>query len=433
MKHLTTLLASIAVALATNTSPAAADERPMNVLFIAVDDLKPAIGAFGDGFAVTPNLDQLSMRGVAFTNAHCQQAVCAPSRVSLLTGLRPDITKVWNLKTEMRDHLPDVVTLPQRFKLAGYQSIGMGKIFDHRSAGGFNSMDAVSWSEPFINIRSPAGEFFGFQDPDVVEQVRERKAHPDFPKRGYHERARFVFPERRPPTDRADVPDEAYHDGAMTEVAKERLDGFAQSEEPFFLAVGFYKPHLPFNAPEKYWAIYDRDAIELAAFQEAPEGAPDYVTQPGWELRSGYNTPREGPIPEEMQYDLIHGYYATVSYIDAQVGELMAHLDETGLADNTIVVLWGDHGFHLGDHAMWCKHSNFEQATRSPLIFVDPRHDPVGPNASPVEFLDIYPTLLEMTGLSPMGDMHGHSLVPIVQGEADRVKEVAVSQYPRGG
>lgn len=435
------LAAALAASVLTTPAPlasAAPPERP-NVLFIAVDDLKPAIGVFGDPMAVTPNIDALAARGTVFLNAHCQQAVCAPSRVSLLTGLRPDTTEVWDLKTEMRAALPDVVTLPQAFKNAGYASVGMGKIFDPRSAGGRKSMDAISWSEPFVHVNAPADETYSYRDPAVIARIEQVRASTEMP-RGYNKQLELIFPEGKPSVDAADVSDETYFDGAMTEVAKERLSGFADSGESFFLAVGFKKPHLPFNAPQIYWDLHDRAAFPLPSVTTAPEGAPDFATQPGWELRSNYDAPAEGPISEDQQRELIHGYYAATSYIDAQVGELMETLDAEGLADNTIVVLWGDHGWHLGDHAMWCKHTNYEQATRSPLLFVVPGIDaPPATNASPVEFVDVYPTLLDLAGIpldeshGHSGDLHGTSLRPILTSSADRVKDVAVSQYPRGG
>jgi arylsulfatase A-like enzyme len=435
MKRLLKQTLTATAAVLTLARPGfAADASQPNVLFIAVDDLKPNIGAFGDELARTPHLDRLADRGTAFVNAHCQQAVCAPSRVSLLLGLRPDTTRIWDLKTHFRPILPDVVTLPERFKQAGYASVGMGKIYDPRSAGGRISMDRESWSEDFIRVGSPADETFSYLDPEVVQHITDLRAAGEL-RGGYHQQLKTAFPEGRPATERADVADEAYHDGAMTEVAKQRLGGFARSGEPFFLAVGYKKPHLPFNAPAKYWDLYDPHHFQLAAFTQAPQGAPQWATQPGWELRNHYEAPKEGPISEAMQRDLIHGYYACTSYIDAQVGELLAKLDETGLAENTLVVLWGDHGFHLGDHDMWCKHSNFEQATRSPLIIFDPRIEhATNRNASPVEFVDIYPTLLDLAGLEPApgSELHGTSLKPILTGAADRVKDVAVSQYPRG-
>ena len=431
-------LAVLTALTALPSSPASAAEpdRP-NVLFIAVDDLKPLIGAFGDGHAVTPNMDRLAARGTAFLNAHCQQAVCAPSRVSLLLGLRPDTTRVWDLKTQFRPILPDVVTLPQAFKNAGYDAVGMGKIYDPRSAGGRKSMDRVSWSEPFVHVEAPAAATFSYRDPETVAHVEQMKAAGGLPK-GYDKQLKAIFPDGKPAVDRADVPDNAYADGAMTDAAIERLIGYApggdRAGKPFFLAVGFKKPHLPFNAPEKYWSMYDRATLPVAEVTDAPVGAPEWAPQPGWELRSNYDAPKKGPIAMDQQRELIHGYYAATSYIDAQVGRLLDTLDVNGLSDNTVIVLWGDHGWHLGDHDIWCKHTNYEQATRSPLIVAAPGvGTPGGMSRAPVELVDVYPTLLDLAGLASAGELHGVSLRPILEDDQATVKDVAVSQYPRGG
>ena len=422
---------------AAEPSPAAADPDRLNVLFIAVDDLKPAIGAFGDPHAVTPHLDALARRGTVFLNAHCQQAVCAPSRVSLLTGLRPDTTRVRDLQTRFRDHLPDVVTLPQRFKQAGYHSVGIGKIFDHRSVEDRATMDAVSWSEPYLEAPSPADETFGYRNPQTIERIAQRRRQlaplPD----DWVAQVKAVFaPHGMPPTDRADVPDDAYGDGAMTDVAVEQLQQLAQRDQPFFFAVGYHKPHLPFNAPEKYWALHDPADLPLAQQSEGPLGAPDYAPQHGWELRAMYAAPKEGPIPVDQQRQLVHGYYAAISYVDAQIGRLLQQLDDLQLAGSTLVVVWGDHGWHLGDHGMWCKHTNYEQATRSPLLIYTPAFDHAGGRVSaPVEFVDLYPTLLDLAGVEPTSDpalsLAGLTLRPLLNDPEAEVKTVAVSQFPR--
>ena len=429
--------ASLAVSAIAPAHATAAEAAPPNVLFIAVDDLKPLIKAFGDDHAVTPHMDRLAARGTAFLNAHCQQAVCGPSRVSLLLGQRPDTTRVWDLKTRFRDYQPDVVTLPQAFKNAGYDAVGMGKIYDPRSTDGRGTMDKASWSGRYVKVDSPADATFSYRNPETVAQVEAMKASGDLPK-GYDKQLKAVFPDGKPSVDRADVPDNAYEDGAMTDIAVQRLADYAaggkDADTPFFLAVGFKKPHLPFNAPEKYWQLYDRAALPVAEVTSAPEGAPEWAPQPGWELRSSYDAPKKGPIPMEKQRELIHGYYAATSYIDAQVGRLLDALDESGLAENTVIVLWGDHGWHLGDHDIWCKHTNFEQATRSPLIVVAPGVGaPGGVSHAPVELLDIYPTLLDLAGVAPEGGLHGLSLRPILSDADASVKDVAVSQYPRGG
>ena len=368
----------------------------VNVLFIAVDDLKPILGCYGDEQVKTPNIDALAAAGVIFTNNHCQQAVCAPSRASLLTGLRPDRTRVWDLKTQIRDMNPDILTLPQYFRQNGYETAGVGKIYDPRSVD--KDLDKVSWSIPYVKIR--ADRWMGW--PEKVSTLS------------------------------VDKPDEDFADGKIRVAGERLLEQLAAGDKPFFLAVGFKKPHLPFVAPKKYWDLYRRDDFSPHPFQKHALNAPEFAFQPGWELRNGYvDIPKKGPIPEDKQKELIHGYYACTSFTDAQVGHLLAKLDGLGLRDDTVVILWGDHGWHLGDHAMWCKHTNFEQATRSPLILSVPGVDGGRANASPTEFIDIFPTLCELTGLDIPAHVDGKSLTPILRGEQDKVKDFAVSQYHR--
>lgn len=246
------------------------ETRP-NILFIAVDDLKPAIGAFGDVHAVTPHLDQLASRSTSFLNAHCQQAVCAPSRVSLMTGLRPDTTRVWDLKTRFRQQLPDVVTLPQRFKQAGYHSVGVGKIYDSRSTDNRKDMDAASWSEPYFHVDSPADKTYGYRNPETVARIEKRLAEIDPLPDSWLDQINAIFaPAGRPPTDRARVADAAYQDGAVTDLAVTKIGQLAKARQPFFFAVGYKKPHLPFNAPQRYWDLYDRESLPLAEISQSP-------------------------------------------------------------------------------------------------------------------------------------------------------------------
>lgn len=407
-----------------------AEDKPLNVLFIAVDDLKPMLGCYGQQQILSPNIDRLASQGTVFLNAQCQQAVCAPSRASLLTGLRPDTTKVWDLKTRIRDHLPDVVTLPQHFKQQGYESVGTGKIFDPRSADGQKKMDVVSWSRPYIHPDSPADETYGYRDPAFVEKILAAKANAKSKKELAWDA--MLSKVGKIPTDIADVPDNAYYDGAMADLSVELIQELSAAGEPFFLAVGFKKPHLPFNAPQKYWDLYDRSQLELASNVEMPTGSPAFHFQPGWELRNYSMVPKKGRLDEDFRRELVHGYYACVSYIDAQIGKLLDALSAAGVTENTVIVLWGDHGWHLGDHSIWCKHTNFEQATRSPLIIVSPQ---VGrknnKTNSPVEFVDVYPTLCELAGLPVPAGLHGASLTPLMNDPAASVKSTAVSQYPR--
>ncbi len=404
-----------------------ADVRP-NVLFIAVDDLKPTLGCYGDTVARTPSIDHLAANGTVFANNHCQQAVCAPSRCSLLTGLRPDSTKVWDLQTKFRDHVPDVITIPQHFRQNGYETAGMGKVFDYRSVDSDKEQDAPSWTQPYVMPKGTCGQ--NYADDALTQKARKARQDGLLKKDNRKEAGRELG--LRPPVEALDVQDQTYDDGATTQVAITTMKKLAAEDKPFFLAVGFKKPHLPFVAPKRYWDLYDRDKFELASWQKPSVDGPDVAYHNSGELRSYSQIPVQGALDSDLQRELIHGYYACVSYIDAQVGMLLDALEANGLAESTIVVLWGDHGWHLGDHGLWCKHSNFEQATRSPLIIRAPGLQ-AGQTSSPTEFVDIFPTLCDLTGLDIPTGLQGTSLLPILKDSQATVKTYAVSQFPRGG
>jgi len=416
----------LAITLAITASYAASPADPPHILFIAIDDLKPLLGCYGEETVHSPRIDQLAAEGTVFLNSQCQQPTCGPSRANLLTGLRPDSTGIHDLKTKMRDINPDVLTIPQHFKNQGYLSIGMGKIFDGRCVDSRKDMDAPSWSQPFIHVYPKAENAAGFVNPQTVDWIRSQKDDQGNPIHEWNV-------QRIPVAEGSeDVPDNHYKDGATADRAVEWIAKMAQSEQPVFLAVGFDKPHLPFNAPGKYWDLYDRESLPLAAFREAPEGTPEWTLQPGWELRGKYDVPRKGPFPEDLQRELVHGYYACVSYIDAQVGKLLDALEVNGLKDDTIVVLWGDHGWHLGDHSMWCKHSVYEQAARAPLIFrVPDQKAPGAKTASPAEFTDIFPTLCQLAGVPVPDVLEGVSLATVLDDPDRRPRQVAMSQFPR--
>ena len=419
------------------------ENKKPNILFISVDDLKPSIGSFGDDFAVTPNIDKLSETSTVFLNNHTQLAICAASRVSFLTGLRPDKTKVWDLKTKMRDVNPDVLTLPEHFKNNGYQTIGVGKIYDPRAVDG--GRDRRSWSVPFVTQNQltfpdgysfPSGGFYqGKENRAVRAKLRQEAIDKGVNNLNKYESERF-----KPPYENADVPDGAYMDGAIANRAVELLDQM-DNTKPFFLAVGFLRPHLPFNAPTKYWNLYKEEEIQLAEFQTKSKNPVDIAYKGGWEINT-YKAPGieyiendEGLLilPDDIQRKLIHGYYAATSYIDAQIGLVLKKLKEKGLDKNTIIVLWGDHGFHLGDHSQWTKHTNFEQSTRSPLLIKDPRINKTINVDSPTEFIDVFPTLCELAKLEIPEELDGISLKPQILGEQTTSKIFAVSQYPRHG
>jgi arylsulfatase A-like enzyme len=431
----------VVVVLGLSISAMAAEKRP-NILFIAVDDLKPMLGCYGDTKILTPNIDKLAEGGTVFLNNSCQQSVCGPSRASLMTGCYVDTTKVYDLKTQMRDMNPDILTLPQYFKQQGYETTGTGKIYDPRCVDA--QYDGVSWSQP--HRQYPPAKFFAegyamkghYHSPAVITENKAFKAYlkkesiKRSDKKAYAE-AFAKFPLVKPITECMDLPDGAYKDGAVANSVIEQMERLAKGEKPFFLAVGFFKPHLPFVAPKKYWDLYDRSKIKLAPFQEMPKGAPEYAFQDLWELRSGYSQIAPGPMPKKQQLEMIHGYHACVSYTDAQIGKVLAELDKLGLAENTIIVLWGDHGWHLGDHGMFCKHTNYEQAVRSPLIFAAPRQKVKGAKTeSPSEFVDIFPTLCELAGLAIPKSCEGRSLVPILENPTVMVREAGLEQFPRG-
>jgi arylsulfatase A-like enzyme len=387
-----------------------------NVLFIAVDDLRTDLGCYGHPTVKTPNIDRLAKSGVLFESTYCQQAVCSPSRTSLLTGLRPDSTKVYDLVTHFRDNVPDVVTLPQHFKNNGYQTVGFGKIY-HGSLD-----DAKSWSRPF-----GYPETGQYSNPETLKYIAKRKA--EAKKKKLKGKARVKY-SKGPATECYDADDSEYKDGEIADRAiaalRELKDG------PFFLAAGFVKPHLPFTCPKKYWDMYDRDKIKPADNPYMPKNSNQYSGTTWGELRAYSDIPKDGPVSDEKAIELIHGYHACTSFVDAQIGRLLDELDKLGLRDDTVIVLWGDHGWKLGEHGLWAKHTNFELDTHVPMIFSAPSIKAVGKKTSALtEFVDIYPTLCELAGVPVPGHLEGTSVVPLLNDPELSWKSAAFSQYPR--
>ena len=378
----------------------------LNVLFIAIDDLRPALGCYGDQTAITPNMDRLAKRGILFNRAYCQQAVCCPSRLSLLTGLRPDTIKVWDLNTHFREALPKTVTLPQHFKNNGYHTRSIGKIFH---GGGKPSKDPPSWSEAPLhdNVHDPKLRY-------ATEKNLKGKGH------------------KRAASESADVPDNAYVDGLVCEGAEKALADLKKQGNPFFLAVGFRKPHLPFSAPKKYWDLYDRKEIPAPVSSKYPEGAPELAVR-SWEELEGYSDiPRNGKLSAAKTQELRHGYYACVSYVDALTGRLLKKLAELNLTNRTVILLWGDHGFHLGEQGLWTKANNYELSTRVPLILSVPGQTKTGIKTDAlVEFVDLYPTLAQTCGLPAPAKTEGISLLPLLEKPNRPWKSAVFSQYPR--
>ena len=379
-----------------------------NILFIAVDDLRPELGCYGHDYIKSPNIDRIAKSGMTFNRAYCQQAVCSPSRSSLLTGTRPDTTQVWDLVTHFRDALPNVATLPQHFKANGYFVQGMGKIF-HPTVE-----DPQSWSVPWQTAKAPTYAKL------KTDEVKDEDAPPKAKTKG------------GPAFEAGDVADDFYKDGKTAELAVETLRGLKGKSEPFFLAVGFAKPHLPFVSPKKYWDLYDPAQIKLAPNPFHAKDAPEYALTNSNELRNYTNIPTEGPITDVMARQLKHGYYAAISYTDTQIGKVLNELDRLGLRKDTIIVLWGDHGWKLGEHGEWCKHTNVENDTNAPLLLSVPGMKTAGKKTNAlVEFVDIYPTLTELAGLPLPTHLEGTSLKPLLDSPQRVWKTAAFSQYPR--
>ncbi len=392
------------VALAFATSGFAKAERP-SVLFIAIDDLRTDLGCYGNSVVKSPNLDRLAERSTLFERAYCQQAVCNPSRASLLTGLRLNTLGIWDLPTHFRQKRPDIVTLPQAFLKAGYHTQCIGKIFHNWRQDDFKG-DAVSWSVP----ESMHYNSHGNDKAVVVGEVPPNES--DCPKCVVR-----------------DVPDTAYFDGRIAEQAVSTLRRL--KDKSFFLAVGFWKPHSHFNAPKKYWDLYQRDEIPPIANPQPPANVPSIAMHDSREiLRSFRNRPDKRPTSEETT-TLRHGYYANISYMDAQLGKVLNELRRLDLHHNTIVVVWSDHGFHLGEHHLWAKTSNFELDARVPLMICLPGQTQAQRASSLVELLDLYPTLLELCKLDPPHKLEGKSLLPILRDPKAIVKTAALTQHPR--
>jgi iduronate 2-sulfatase len=382
---------------------ACAANKP-NVLFIAADDLRNDLGCLGNPEVLSPHLDSLATRGRLFTHAYCQQAVCNPSRASLMTGLRPDTLQIWDLPTHFRDVIPEVVTLPQQFMNHGYFTQNIGKIY-HNWRQEIQG-DPASWSVPaqmhFANHGSDKPQVEGPLPPNFANDKK---------------------------CECRDVPDDAYFDGRVATLAIEALRERKASDQPFFLAVGFWKPHSPFNAPKKYCDLYDRSKLSPPANPEWPKDAPRIAWHNSREM---LGSPQPRKLTPEAVIELRHGYLAAISYFDAQVGRLLAELDALGLCDNTIVVFWSDHGYHLGEQTLWAKTSNFELDAGVPLIFSMPgMKQPGVKTAALAELLDMYPTLAELCNLPKPPGNEGISLVRILDDPDATVQQAAYTQHPR--
>jgi arylsulfatase A-like enzyme len=414
-----------------------------NILFIAIDDLKPVLGCYGNPLVKTPNIDRLANRGTVFMSNYCQQAVSGGSRSSLLTGRRPDYTQVWDCDTQIRDVHPDVVTLPQYFMNHGYETSGIGKIFHEKSV---KDSDPMSWSIPYL---SPIDKFskitgqptlYYYHNPLTKANIEKFIQEGLAKGMNKNDASQYAKINAKVSTECMDVPDNAYRDGAVALKAQEQIIALQKGKKPFFMAVGFQRPHLPFVSPKKYWDLYKRNEMPLAEFQQHAKNSPYVAYHRSDEFKRFTDIPEfceftdltygTGLKDINKQKELIHGYYAAVSYADAQVGILLNTIDSLGLTNNTIIVLWGDHGWHLGDHDQWGKDTNFEESTRAPLIISAPGLKS-RKTKSITEFVDIFPTLCDLTRTATPKSLDGKSLVPLMKNDKAKVKDFGVSQYYR--
>ena len=402
-----------------------------NVLFIAVDDLRPELGAYGIDFVKTPNIDKLASQSIVFERAYCQVALCSPSRTSLLTGRRPDTNHVWRISAdEYWRNYTNATTIPQYFKENGYVSAGMGKIF-HPGAANGNDDTAYSWSLPYFHAPSDSANHTSWHSFN---------------------------------TDEKNMQDGKIASNAistLTEIKQNRSKG---DDRPFFLAVGFHKPHLPFFCAKKYYDMYPpAEQIAPPKNPDVPKGFPPIArsfcsissfvdTKPYFPNMTKCHTDvqasfsRDGcGFPDNYTQVLRRAYYSCVSYTDAQVGRVVSAMESLGLADNTIIVFWADHGWQLGEHNHWCKQNNFEDATRVPFMLRVPGVTDGGKHTKAlVELIDIFPTLTELAGLPvpplcpsdpntkpPLACVEGTSLTPLLHDPNQQWKKAAFSQYPR--
>lgn len=424
---LTLLIAAFiaSTTLARNT----ANDRP-NVLLLLVDDLKPALGCYGDKIARTPSLDKLAASGMRFDLAYCNQAVCAPSRFTLMLGSHSTSTGLYGLGSQLRKFIPDAITMPQYFAMHGYRTESLGKVFHigHGNLGDPESFSVPHFHDKVIEYLDPSSTDGGKLTREEAYFTNQRLSEIKSLPRG----AAFEAPVAE---------DMQYADGRVAAETIQRLRAAKQLRDragtPFFIVAGFARPHLPFSVPKRYWDMYDPAKLPMPEFEQLPQGAPLVAGKRGGEI-SNYK-----PVPEdlslefsvELKRSLIHGYYASTSFVDAQIGKVLNELSSSGLAENTIVVLWGDHGFHLGDLGIWTKHTNYEQANRIPILISAPGVTKPGSTTQQLaESVDIFPTLAELAGLpKPVvpQPIDGVSLVPVLRDSSARVRNHAYHAYPK--
>ena len=387
------------------------DEKKHNILFISVDDFRPKINSYGESKMITPNIDKLASEGLQFNNAFTNIAVCGASRASIMTGIRPSQERFNDYTSRASVDAPNAITLNQLFKENGYETISYGKIYH------FPDDTEEHWTE------SDGGAHQAdYQDPEAQERKRNGEKGSHGPKG-----PAFEYPE---------VDDYVYNDGKITKQALQKMKDLKDENKPFFMAVGYVSPHLPFIQPKKYWDMYDHEEVELADNTYQPKNSPFiamHAQHDSAELRNMYlDIPSEGLLSDEMSRNLVHGYYASVSYMDVLIGDLVQGLDDLGLRDNTTIILWSDHGFFLGEHGFWCKHSTFYEAIKIPFIISSPNYVKNQTTDSFTELVDVYPTLCELAGIEPPNYIQGKSLTPVMKNPSVNLKDEIYTRYKEG-
>ena len=383
-------------------------EKKQNILFIGVDDLRPLINSYGHKQMITPNIDKLAKDGIQFNQAYVNIAVCGASRASILTGIRGSFTRFDSYTSRADKDAPEATTLAQIFKENGYRTASIGKISHFAD-------DSKSDWDDFYSFRNGSD----YKNPISLKRQKEiKKIRPDGKYAG-------------PPFEYSSASDDEYNDGKLTNVAINQLKKYKESNEPFFLAVGYILPHLPFIQPKKYGDLYDYDDLIFTEQRTQPVNAPERSIAHDWtELRNWYiDIPESGPVSFKMEENLIKSYYATITYLDTLIGKLLNSLEELGLKDNTTIVFWSDHGFFLGEHGMWCKHHTFNEAIHVPLIISSPKMKKGYKSDAMIEYVDLYPTICEIAGITPPNYIHGESFVSVLKNPEKEHKTEIYSRY----
>lgn len=395
-------------------SSASAEAKQKNVLLFYIDDLRAELGCYGVDYIKSPNIDTLASVGVTFDRAYCQQALCGPSRISMMSGQYPDTTGIMDLWTPLTKIYPNAMTLPRYFKERGYMTGSYGKVYHHTRD------DTKSWTEL---IPKPSDKY---ASKDILDGIKQRSA--EGKKQGLSvDEIRIL--EKGPAVEMADLPDDAFPDGKIANQAIAALR--KNKDKPFFICVGLTKPHLPFSAPKRYWDLYEREQFAVPE-RKLPEGGPSVAFTIWGELRSYRGMPKEGHLSDEQTRELKHGYAASVSFSDAQVGKVLAELDRLGLREDTVVVLWGDHGYKLGEYGAWCKHTNLELDAQVPFIVSAPGLPKGQRSNALVDIVDVFPTLATLTGGDIPESCDGKSLEPVLNDPTQPFRPYALTMYPRG-